>query len=103
MGLFGTLLVDGPDGEETQPPGWRRFVGAVARQPRSFFRQLDLRAWSERTVIALVMQARDNSLSVSGQRRWLGGYRLRAGRGTGSPTRPGCPSAMMSPAGWRPG
>jgi cholesterol oxidase len=85
MGLFGTLLVDGPDGSETRRPGWRRFVRAVARQPVAFLHQLDLRAWSERTVIALVMQARDNSLSVSGQRRFTGGYRLTTRQGHGRP------------------
>ncbi len=85
MGLFGTLLVDGPDGSEAERPGWRRLLRAVSRQPSAFLRQLDLRAWSERTVIALVMQARDNSLSVSGQRRILGGYRLKTRQGHGRP------------------
>jgi cholesterol oxidase len=85
MGLFGTLLVDGPDGSEGEHPGWRRLMRAVARQPVAFFRQLDLRAWSERTVIALVMQARDNSLSVSARRRYLGGYRLKTRQGHGRP------------------
>ncbi len=85
MGLFGTLLVDGPHGSETRHPGWRRFLRAVARQPLAFFRQLDLRAWSERTVIALVMQARDNSLTVSAQPRLLGGYRLKTRQGHGRP------------------
>jgi cholesterol oxidase len=85
MGLFGTLLVDGPDGSETRRPGWRRLLGAVARQPMAFVHQLDLRAWSERTVIALVMQARDNSMTVSAQRRGMGGYRLTTRQGHGQP------------------
>ena len=85
MGLFGTLLVDGPDGSETSRPGWRRFLRAVARQPMAFAHQLDLRAWSERTVIALVMQARDNSLTVSARRRLMGGYRLTTRQGHGRP------------------
>jgi cholesterol oxidase len=85
MGLFGTLLVDGPDGERTRPPGWWRFLRAVVRQPGAFFRQFDLRAWSERTVIALIMQSRDNSLSVSARRRLLGGCRLTTRQAHGRP------------------
>jgi cholesterol oxidase len=85
MGLFGTLLVDGPAGAEGERPGWAPLLRAVARQPLAFFRQLDLRAWSERTVIALVMQARDNSLSVSARRGLLGGYRLKTRQGHGRP------------------
>jgi cholesterol oxidase len=85
MGLFGTLLVDGADGPGTRPPGWRRFLRAIVGQPGAFFRQFDLRAWSERTVIALIMQSRDNSLSVSARRRFLGGYRLTTRQGHGRP------------------
>ena len=85
MGLFGTLLVDGPDGQRTRPPGWWRFLRAVVRQPGAFFRQFDLRAWSERTVIALIMQSRDNSLTVSARRRFLGGCRLTTRQGHGRP------------------
>jgi cholesterol oxidase len=85
MGLFGTLLVDGPEGPSARPPGWRRFLRAVAGQPVAFLRQFDLRGWSERTVIALVMQSRDNSLAVSSRRRFLGGYRLTTSPGHGRP------------------
>jgi cholesterol oxidase len=85
MGLFGTLLVEGGDGPEGEHPGWARLMRAVARQPVAFLRQLDLRAWSERAVIALVMQARDNSVSVFAQRRFLGGYRLKTRPGHGEP------------------
>jgi cholesterol oxidase len=77
--------VDGPDGERTRPPGWWRFLRAVVRQPGAFFRQFDLRAWSERTVIALIMQSRDNSLSVSARRRLLGGCRLTTRQAHGRP------------------
>lgn len=85
MGLFGTLLVDGPEGAEDRPPGWGRFARAVLRNPAAFARQLDLRGWSERTVIALVMQARDNSLTVFGRRGPLGGAHLSSRQGHGRP------------------
>jgi len=59
MGLLQTLLVEG---------GRHRFLKwlrEVARHPGAFFRALYLRHWSERAVIALVMQSHDNSLTVS--------------------------------------
>jgi cholesterol oxidase len=56
MGLLGTILVD--------EPGPVRLLAAAARHPARLARSLWLRRWSERTVILLVMQARDNSLRV---------------------------------------
>jgi cholesterol oxidase len=102
MGLLGTLLVDGlgavagategtggsegPGGSEgAGGPGWRRLLSAVARQPGALGRQLDVRSWSERTVIALVMQARDNSLTLFAKRGWFGGARLSSRQGHGQP------------------
>ena len=58
----------------------------LLRNPR------DLRAvgvnayrWSERTVIGLVMQTRDNSLRTSRRKGRLGGYRLTSEQGHGEP------------------
>jgi cholesterol oxidase len=48
-------------------------------------RQLDVRSWSERTVIALVMQARDNSLTLFAKRGQFGGARLSSRQGHGQP------------------
>jgi cholesterol oxidase len=56
MGLLGTILVD-----EAGPGRW---LAAALRHPLAFARSLWLRRWSERTVILLVMQARDNALRV---------------------------------------
>jgi len=56
MGLLGTILVD-----EAGPARW---LAAALRHPLAFARSLWLRRWSERTVILLVMQARDNALRV---------------------------------------
>ncbi len=85
MGLFGTALVerDGEDGEGR--PGWVRFLSAAVRDPMAFARSLDLRAWSERTVIALVMQARDNSLTISASKGMFGAVRLKSRQGHGEP------------------
>ncbi|MCK2215172.1 GMC family oxidoreductase [Actinomadura sp. ATCC 31491] len=74
MGLLRTLLVDGGQNR------LRAFAREVARQPLRALRLLDLRRWSERTVIALVMQAKDNSITVR-RTRWG----LRSSRGHGEP------------------
>jgi cholesterol oxidase len=76
MALLRTLLVDG--GGRT--PRWARFLGEVARRPHLIPWLFRIRHWSERTVIALVMQAKNNSITVR-----LRGGRLRAERGHGEP------------------
>ena len=60
MGLFSTVLVDG--GGRT--PRWLRWVGQIARHPLHALLSAIPYRWAERTVILLVMQARDNSLRV---------------------------------------
>ncbi|MEV4168598.1 GMC family oxidoreductase [Nonomuraea sp. NPDC049709] len=74
MGLLRTLLVDGGR------PRLRAFAREVTRQPLRALRLLNLRHWSERTLIALVMQAKDNSITVR-RTRWG----LRSARGHGEP------------------
>jgi cholesterol oxidase len=85
MGLLATLLVDGGG----PVPRWLRFAGLAARRPVDLLRSLSVRRWSERTVIGLVMQTLDNSLTVSVRRRRLGGGRVltsRQGHGVPNPT-----------------
>ena len=77
MGLLATLLVDG-GGRLPRPV---RFLGQVLRHPYVFVRSLSVRRWSERTIIALVMQTVDNSLTVRRTRRG----RLTTGPGHGEP------------------
>jgi cholesterol oxidase len=88
MGLFGTVLVDGPEGPQDRRSSWGRFWSALRRDPGAFGRGLDLRSWSERSVIALVMQARDNSLTLFAKRGLLGGARMssRQGHGAANPS-----------------
>jgi cholesterol oxidase len=76
MGLLQTVLTDG--GGRT--PRVLKWLGTVARDPATFARLLDLRHWSERTVIALVMQSLDNSLTVRMRRG-----RLTSRQGHGEP------------------
>jgi cholesterol oxidase len=79
MGLLRTLLIDGGGA-----PRWLKFLGAAARRPHWIVRLFNLRKWSERTVIALVMQAKDNSITLRA-RRGPFGWRLRSGPGHGDP------------------
>ncbi|MBQ1028218.1 FAD-dependent oxidoreductase, partial [Micromonospora sp. C95] len=78
MGLLQSLLVDGG------PHRLRRWLGQLLRQPRVAARLLSVRRWSERTVIALVMQSTDNSLTLRLRRGPLG-RRLVSGPGHGLP------------------
>jgi cholesterol oxidase len=85
MGAIRSLLIDGPrPGEDRSTPRWVTFLGHVARRPWDLARLVNLRGWSERTVIALVMQVRDNSVTVR-PRKGLFGWSIRAGRGHGEP------------------
>ncbi len=78
MGLLQSLLVDGG------PRRARRWLGSIVRQPGLAARTLSVRNWSERTVIALVMQSVDNSLTTRLRRGPLG-RRLVSGPGHGAP------------------
>jgi cholesterol oxidase len=80
MGLLTTALADG-DGR-SRPLTW---LGQVARHPVMLLRNLSMRHWSEQTIIALVMQTRDNSISCSGTRTRLGRWKLTSAQGHGEP------------------
>jgi cholesterol oxidase len=77
MGLLSTLLVDG-GGRVPRPV---RFLGQALRHPYALMKSMSVRRWSERSIIALVMQTADNSLTV---RRTSRG-RLTTGPGHGTP------------------
>ncbi|MCD2193197.1 GMC family oxidoreductase [Actinomycetospora endophytica] len=79
MGLLTTLMTDGGG----KVPRLVKLLGAMVRHPRTLARSLDKRRWSERTVIALVMQSLDNSITV---RRRFGRLVSRQGHGTPNPT-----------------
>lgn len=68
MGLLQTAMTDGfsARGRRVQ---WLR---ALITKPYLIARILDVRKWSERTVIALVMQNVESSISVRGKRGLLG-------------------------------
>ena len=80
MSLLQTVLTDG-DGDS---PRWRVWLSEVERAQA--VRELyDVRHWSERTVIALVMQSRDNSITTFLRRNRLGRRVLTSKQGHGEP------------------
>lgn len=67
MGLMQSLLTTPRPGRKR----WQVLLAEIAQRPGEFASLLDVRRWSERGVIALVMQTVDNSLTVTGVRgRW---------------------------------
>ncbi len=81
MGMLQTLLTDGG-----KP--WPRvltWLSEVVRHPTALARVLRVGHWSERTVIALVMQSLDNSLTVRQRRTLFGGRTLTSSQGHGKP------------------
>jgi len=85
MGLLQTLMTDGagPDGMDV--PRWRQFFRNAGEDPRATLRMLNVRQWSERTVIALVMQHLDNSITTFTERTKLGFRRYSSKQGHGQP------------------
>ncbi|MGH3741341.1 MAG: FAD-dependent oxidoreductase, partial [Micromonosporaceae bacterium] len=81
MGLLQTFLTDG--GSRLQRlRGWFR---EAATRPLKVPRMLSVRRWSERTIIALVMQSLDNSITVRTRRNWRGRRILTSTQGHGEP------------------
>lgn len=81
MGALATVLVPGD-----RPLGvrLRSLVAQVLRSPLRQFRLGSLRRWSERGIIALVMQTADNSLTLSLRRRF-GRLVMTSAQGHGEP------------------
>jgi cholesterol oxidase len=85
MGLLQTLMTDGSGPEGTDVPRWRQFLRSAREDPRAAFRILNVRQWSERTVIALVMQHLDNSITTFTEPTKLGNRRYSSRQGHGQP------------------
>jgi len=79
MGLLTTALADGNKG-----PRFLTWFREVARHPAKFARNMSMRRWSEQTIIALVMQTRDNSITCY-TKRGLFGRKLTSRQGHGEP------------------
>lgn len=60
MGMLQTLATDGA----ASTPRWLQFIKQAIRHPLRLLRLLSVHRWSERTVILLVMQSLDNSITT---------------------------------------
>ena len=89
MSLLQTVLTDGGGSK----PRWRVWLREMWRQKFSLFRLYDLRHWSERTIIALVMQTHDNSITTYTKRGITGRRKLTSKQGHGTPNPTWIPAA----------
>ena len=85
MGLLQTLMTDGAGPQGTDVPRWKQLLQDAGEDPRGMLRMLNPRHWSERTVIALVMQHLDNSITTFTRRNRLGIRRMTSKQGHGEP------------------
>jgi cholesterol oxidase len=88
MGMLQTLMTDGAGPQGTDVPRWKQFLNQAGEDPRELIRLLNPQRWSERTVIALVMQHLDNSITTF-TKRGPGGIRImssKQGHGEPNPT-----------------
>jgi cholesterol oxidase len=85
MALLQTVLTDG-DGPA---PRWRTWLSELWKEKANARDLYDMKHWSERTVIALVMQSLDNSITTFTRRSAVTGRRYlssRQGHGVPNPT-----------------
>ncbi|MCH9729496.1 MAG: GMC family oxidoreductase [Actinomycetia bacterium] len=85
MGLLQTLMTDGAGPQGTDVPRWKQLLRGVKADPKGTLRVLNPRQWSERTVIALVMQHLDNSITTFTRKTKLGFRLLDSKQGHGEP------------------
>ncbi|WP_394615388.1 FAD-dependent oxidoreductase [Lentzea sp. JNUCC 0626] len=76
MGMLQTLATDGA----LSTPRWLQFIKQAVRHPMRLLRLLSVHRWSERTVILLVMQSLDNSITT-----YLKRGKLTSKQGHGEP------------------
>jgi cholesterol oxidase len=83
MGALQTVLTDGGPGG----PRWLKALKEMAKHPRDITKLFWLKGWSEQTIIVLVMQSLDNSLTVSRKKGRLRDKLVsRQGHGEPNPT-----------------
>ncbi len=82
MGLLATVFTDGDE----KIPRWRIWLAEVVRHPLTAIKTLWVKNWSQRTVIALVMQSLDSSITVFGKKRKIiSGWKISSKQGDGKP------------------
>ncbi|WP_139978056.1 GMC family oxidoreductase N-terminal domain-containing protein [Nocardioides litoris] len=88
MAMLQTVLTDG-DGPI---PRWQTWMREMWKEKRNLLNLYDLKHWSERTVIALVMQSLDNSITTYGKKTRFG-WRMTSRQGHGAPNPTWIPAA----------
>jgi cholesterol oxidase len=88
MGLLQTVMTDGETSRERR----RQWFSTLLMRPSMIAKIFDVRKWSERTVIALVMQNVDSSISVRGK-RGIFGWRLTSKQDSEHPNATYIPAA----------
>jgi cholesterol oxidase len=81
LSLLGAVLVDGDAGGSR----WRSGLRELWRRRRDLAMLHNPRGWSEQTIVVLVMQALDNSITTVLKRRWYGRRVLTSRQGDGTP------------------
>jgi cholesterol oxidase len=74
-------------------PRWLRYALTAARHPVIFGRSMNQHRWSEKTIIGLVMQSLDNSITVSLKKSGPGKGKLTSQQGHGAPNPTWIPAA----------
>lgn len=81
MSLLQTIATDGA----SEVPRWQQALRFMARHPIHTAKLLNAYRWSERTVILLVMQSLDNSITTYTTRGLFGRRRFTSRQGHGNP------------------
>ncbi|MER5637120.1 GMC family oxidoreductase [Kitasatospora sp. NPDC002227] len=74
-------------------PRWLRYAVTAARHPVIFAQSMNQHRWSEKTIIGLVMQSLDNSITVSLKKSGPGKGKLTSTQGHGTPNPTWIPAA----------
>ena len=82
MSLLQTVATDGSPGA---PPRWKQALRFMRDHPLQTLKLLNGYRWSERTMILLVMQSLDNSITTYTRRGWFGRRRFASKQGHGQP------------------
>lgn len=88
MGLLQTVMTDGTDIKKRR----KQWLKQIITKPSLLIKIMDVRKWSERTVVALIMQNVDSSLTVKGKKGLLG-WRLTSENDSDQPNATYIPAA----------
>ena len=88
MGLLQTVMTDSANIRDRR----KQWLRQVITKPSLVLKILDVRQWSERTVVALIMQNVDSAISVAGK-RGLFGFRLTSKNDSKTPNATYIPAA----------